>query len=102
MIYVVVSVIALWILAALFGVGKNTVFTKPHTMSDKMLERTVVLTQRIMDSSDIGSKRWTESSNKFSAAVDEQRRRAGLPPFKEQMERYRAEQAAYRPDLDAD
>lgn len=81
MLYVILAVVIIWALAAIFGVGKNTVFTKPHTMSDRMLEQTVVLSQRIMDNSPIGSKAWSESGAKFAAALNEQRRRAGLAPI---------------------
>jgi len=79
--YVILAVVVVFALAVLMGAGKNTVFTKPHTMSDAMLERTVRLSQQIMDNSPVGSKAWTESGAKFSAAFNEQRRRAGLEPI---------------------
>ena len=81
MVYVILAVVVVWVLAAVFGVGKNTVFTKPHTMSDAMVERTIRLSQQIMDNSSIGSKAWSESGAKFTAALNEQRRRAGLAPL---------------------
>lgn len=81
MLYVILAVIVVWGLAAVLGVGKNTVFTKPHTMSDVMIERTIRLSQQIMDNSSIGSKAWSESGAKFTAALNEQRRRAGLAPI---------------------
>jgi hypothetical protein len=87
MIYVILTVLAVFVLAIVMGAGKNTVFTKPHTMSDAMLERTVRLSQQIMDNSPIGSKAWTESGAKFSAALNEQRRRAGLEPITTTTER---------------
>lgn len=49
-------------------------------MSDAMLERTVRLSQRMMDNSPIGSKAWSESGAKFTAAFNEQLRRKGHPP----------------------
>ena len=79
--YVILAVIVVFVLAVLMGAGKNTVFTKPHTMSDAMLERTVRLSQQIMDNSPVGSKAWSESGAKFTAALNEQRRRAGLEPI---------------------
>jgi hypothetical protein len=81
MLYIILAVIVVWVLAAVLGVGKNTVFTKPHTMSDTMIERTIRLSQQIMDNSSIGSKAWSESGAKFTAALNEQRRRAGLAPI---------------------
>lgn len=75
------GLLALWIVAALAGVGKNTVFENPQSMTDAQVERTIRLTQRIMENSDIGSKAFTESGAKFSAALAEQRRRQGLPPM---------------------
>jgi hypothetical protein len=81
MLYLIASILVIFVLAAIFGVGKNAIFTKPHTLSDAMIERTIVLSQRIMDNSPIGSKAWSESGDKFTAALNEQRRRAGLPPL---------------------
>lgn len=81
MLYVVMAIIAVWIIAALLGVGKNTIFSNPQSLSDAHIKRTIRFTQRIMDNSQIGSKAWKESGAKFSAALDEQRRRAGLPPI---------------------
>lgn len=81
MLYVILTGFVIWVLAAVIGIGKNTVFTKPHTMSDAMVERTIRLSQRMMDGSPIGSKAWSESAAKFSAALNEQRRRVGLAPM---------------------
>lgn len=81
MLYVVLTVFGVITLAAVFGIGKNTVFKKLHTMSDAMIERTIKFSQRMMDNSPIGSKAWSESGAKFSAALNEQRRRAGLAPI---------------------
>jgi hypothetical protein len=75
------TILVVWVVAAIAGVGKNTVFRNPETMSDAQLERTIRLTQRIMDNSQVGSKSWSEAGDKFSAAYAEQRRRQGLPPL---------------------
>ncbi len=79
MIYVLLAVLGIWILAAILGVGRNTVFKNPQSLSDAQLERTIRLTQRIMDNSPVGSKAWSESGAKFSAAYREQCRRRGVP-----------------------
>lgn len=73
--------LAVWVTAAIAGVGKNTVFNNPQSMSDGELARTIRLSQRIMDNSPVGSKEWSEAGDKFSAAFAEQRRRQGLPPL---------------------
>jgi hypothetical protein len=81
MLYLALAVAAVWVLAAVLGVGKNTVFKNPSSMSDAAIERTIHLSQRIMDNSAVGTKAWSESGAKFNAALNEQRRRAGLPPI---------------------
>ncbi|VXC96342.1 hypothetical protein SPHINGOT1_260300 [Sphingomonas sp. T1] len=63
------------------GVGKNTVFKNPSSMSDAAIEPTIRLSQRMMDNSAVGTKAWSESGAKFNAALNEQRHRAGLPPI---------------------
>jgi hypothetical protein len=75
------GLLAVWIIAAIAGVGRNTVFDNPQSMSDAQIERTMRLSQRIMDNSPVGSKEWSEAGDKFSAAFAEQRRRQGLPPL---------------------
>ena len=75
-------VLIVWMVAAIAGVGKNTVFRNPQSMSDAQIERTIRLTQRTMDNSAVGSKQWSEAGDKFQAAYAEQRRRQGLPPLK--------------------
>lgn len=80
MLYVVLAVLVVLVLPVVIGIGKNRVFTKPQTMSDAMVERTIRLSKRMMDNAPIGSKAWSESGAKFSAALNEQRRRAGLAP----------------------
>lgn len=57
--------LAVWVTAAIAGVGKNTVFNNPQSMSDGELERTIRLSQRIMDNSPVGSKEWSEAGDKF-------------------------------------
>jgi hypothetical protein len=78
MLYVALAVIGIWIFAAMTGVGKNTVFDNPQSLSDAQIERIIQLTQRIMDNSEIGSKSWNESGDKFNAALAEQFRRRGI------------------------
>ena len=72
LMYVLVAVLGLWILAAIAGVGKNTVFRNLRSMTDAQIERTIRLTARIMDNSQIGSKQWSESGAKHDAAFQEQ------------------------------
>ena len=76
--YIVVGFVALWIVAAIAGVGKNTVFRDPRSMTDAQIERTIRLCARIMDNSRIGSKEWSESGAKHDAAFREQCRRRGM------------------------
>jgi len=75
-------VLLVWVVAAMSGAGKNTIFDNPESLSDAQIERTIRLTQRMMDNSPVGSKSWSEAGDKFSAAYAEQRRRQGLPPLK--------------------
>jgi hypothetical protein len=81
LLWIVGAIVVVWIVAAVAGVGKNTVFTNPETMSDAQIERTIRLSQQMMDNSPVDSKSWSDAGAKFSAAYAEQRRRQGLPPL---------------------
>ena len=78
LLYVVLGLLAIFIIGFIAGVGKNRVFKNPGSMSDAHLERTIQLTRSIMDNSSVGTKSWSEAFAKFSAAVDEQARRLGI------------------------
>jgi hypothetical protein len=67
------------VLGMLLGWGSNTVFTNPQSLSDAHLERTIRLSQRMMDNSPVGSEQWSKAGDKFSAAFREQMRRRGTP-----------------------
>ena len=81
MIYLIAGIALIILILMLSGLGKNTVFTKPHTMSDAMIDHTIRLSQKMMDKSKVGSEAWIRAGSKFSAALNEQRRRQGLAPL---------------------
>lgn len=79
LVWIGLGLLVAFIFLMISGFGSDAVFKNPETLSDAHLERTIRLSQRIMDSSPIGTERWNKAGEKFSAAFREQMRRRGTP-----------------------
>lgn len=79
-VYIIGGIVAVWVIAAMLGVGSKTVLRNPSSLTDAQLERTIRLSARIMDNSKVGTKEWSEAGAKHDAAFKEQQRRQGIQP----------------------
>lgn len=72
---------ALFLIFVAVGIRSRMIFVNPGALSDRQIEATVDITQKIMARTRPGSATWTRAAAKHKAALDERLRRSGKQPL---------------------